>query len=99
MDVTNIFDYPRRYLDLIRSSTLIQLDRQKRHDGKSIAVVMLTRFCKIGCAHCFCHSKPKTRDHIGLDEKNELSQEGCAKVIQFINNFPCGIASPDTSCC
>ncbi|SEM85327.1 radical SAM protein [Lihuaxuella thermophila] len=86
MDSINIFDWPKRYLDIIRSKPLIPLDKQKRHDGKSIVVVLPTRFCKVGCTHCFCHSKPKMRDNICLDEKNELSWDGCSKVIQFINS-------------
>lgn len=86
MNAINIFDQPKRYLDIIRSKPLIPLDKQKRHDGKSIVVVLPTRFCKVGCTHCFCHSKPKMRDNFGLDEKNELSWDGCARVIEFINS-------------
>ncbi|SDX92773.1 radical SAM protein [Thermoactinomyces sp. DSM 45892] len=81
--LTNIFDTPQKYLDIIRSSTCIKEENQKRHNGKSMVVVHPTRHCKVGCTHCIFYSQPKRG--VSADIKDEMSWTGCNHTIQFIN--------------
>jgi hypothetical protein len=59
-------------------------NKQKRHDGKSMVVVLPTRFCKVGCTHCIFNSKPKFKNS-NVSEKDEVSWDGCLKTVEFIN--------------
>lgn len=82
----NIFENPLHYLDILKSKPLIKVDMQERHDGKSLAVIFLTRYCKVGCTHCIYHSKPKFRNNIQVKEKDEFTHEGIKNTVQFINS-------------
>jgi 2-hydroxy-3-keto-5-methylthiopentenyl-1-phosphate phosphatase len=67
----NVFDLPSKYLGMIQNTVFIPKEKQNRHQGKSMVVVFLTRFCKVGCTHCI---------------EDEVSSDGCSKIVDFINS-------------
>lgn len=84
----NIFEQPNFYLHKLKNMKLIKYEKQKRHTGKSVAVIFLTRYCSLECA--FCIYKSKSKDIKEIDEKNEFSSYGCKRVISFVNESNVG---------
>lgn len=84
----NVFDEPNFYLNELKNISFIKRDKQKRHTGKSVAVIFLTRYCNLGCDFCIYKSKPK--NEIEVNEKNEFSNIGCERAISFINDSNVG---------
>lgn len=84
----NVFEKPGFYLNRIKQLKLIKENKQKRHTGKSVAVIFLTRYCSLKCAFCIYKSRPK--DVKEINEKDEFSDYGCERVISFINESNIG---------
>lgn len=78
-----IFNKPEKYLDIISNTDFIS--KKNYHSGNSLAVVFLTKFCKVGCSHCIYNSKPKFGNETVLEEESELTLQGVENFIDFIN--------------
>ena len=59
--MTNIFNNPQKYIDEIYDK--IKINNLSIFEGKSMAVVFLTKFCPVECPFCFFHSKQKNRNN------------------------------------
>lgn len=86
--INNIFDESKFYLKELNKVNFIKEDKQKRHTGKSVAVIFLTRYCNLGCEFCIYKSRPK--DIKESNEKNEFSEVGCERAISFIKESNIG---------
>ncbi|MEI6079663.1 MAG: 4Fe-4S cluster-binding domain-containing protein [bacterium] len=80
----NYFDNPQYYRDLFLKN--MKLIPTTSYTGKSKAGVFLTKFCPVGCAHCFFQS-PKTNDN---DPNDAFTDEGIVKLIKFLNDANMG---------
>lgn len=79
--MNNIFNSPQKYVNEINKK--IQINNPITFNGKSMAVVFLTKFCPVKCSFCFFRSKDKTENLV--NEENEFTNEGVKKLIDFLN--------------
>ena len=73
----NIFDNPQKYIDELYKR--IKIDNYNTYNGKSMAVVFLTKFCPVECPFCFFRSKNRKNENVS--EKNEFSNQGAKKLV------------------
>lgn len=75
----NIFNTSTKYLGELQN---LSIKAKNSFAGKSIAVIFLTKICPVGCEFCYCAS-----DTVNLEfpEKQEISDEGLEKIIEFVN--------------
>lgn len=77
----NIFNDPQNYIEEIEKNVQIHIPPYYR--GKSMAVVFLTKFCPVECPFCFFQSKKRKIEN--NSEKNEFSESGTDKLVEFLN--------------
>ena len=85
---TNIFDYPRKYLQELYQTSIFSSEVHKsligEFKGLSMMCVWLTKLCPLQCKQCFFRSN---MNHDGLiNEEYQFSDEGMNKLIAFIND-------------
>jgi len=79
----NIFDESTKYLNEILQQ--VKVTNPSYFTGKSMAVAFFTKLCPVGCSFCFFKSNNNEQEY-DLLEKQELSEEGFKKLINFINS-------------
>lgn len=86
MQLSEAFNNPQAYRDLILEHVAVQADR-KAFSGKAFICVSFTRFCPVGCKFCFFSSAPALKPKTVADA---LSADGLEKFIQFANDAKLG---------
>lgn len=84
----NIFENPAKYIRELRNIQLLNISKDVEFNGKSIAVIFLTRYCNADCK--FCIYKSPIKKNAKCNRKDELDECGIEKSIEFINKSNVG---------
>lgn len=79
----NIFNTPANYLNEIMSK--IKINDPEKFQGKSMAVIFLTKLCPVGCPFCFFRSNKQS--NYSIIEEQEYSLDGENKLVSVLNGL------------
>ena len=84
---SQVFEYPQMCRDLILKH--VKIKPASAYRGKSDLTVFNTKYCPVGCAHCYFDSRPGNG---GIAEDNgKISTAGTAKIIEFSKHAHLGL--------
>lgn len=87
----NVFENPLYYRTELLKHKLINMDKIKKPDGKSLICVFFTAFCGVGCPFCFFHSPTAKKSRSKFEDlENHFSSEAVDKFIKFANDANVG---------
>jgi len=82
------FSNPQAYRDLLINNKRVRIAPKKGFNGKALACLFLTRFCPVGCKHCF-FSSPVPES--GKTQADAFTPEGAQKLTDFLNDANMGV--------
>lgn len=83
-----LFDHPQKFRDLILDR--VRVDPLSKYHGKSDLTVYVTKYCPVGCSHCYFNSQPLDKNKSSPKEKGRLTDEGIDRTIEFTKHANLG---------